>query len=90
MAEATEQPAAAGDASDLAALLDEVDDAAYWSEHLTLAADLVAGPVLDCPVPARKLFDGIALGFLLEEAKCSTARLRDAVDRLADHLGVRL
>ena len=90
MAETTGRPAADGDAPDLAALLKEVNDAAYWSEHLTLTADLVAGSVLDCPIPARGMSDGIALAFLLEEAKCSTTRLRDAVDRLADHLGVRL
>lgn len=74
----------------LAGLMTEVNDAAYWSEHLVLTADVVSDGVLDCPVPARHLGDGIALCFLLEEAKCSTSRLRDAVDALAKHLGVRL
>ncbi len=90
MAEATEHPAPDGDALDLAALVEAVNDAAYWSEHLVLCADVVSDGVLDCPAPARGLADGTALTFLLEEAKCSTARLRDAVDELARHLGVRL
>jgi hypothetical protein len=90
MDEATGQTAPAEPRPDLQALLEEVDDAAYWSEHLVLTADVVSHGVLDCPVPARAMSDGIALGFLLEEAKCSTSRLRDAVDKLADHLGVKL
>jgi hypothetical protein len=89
MAEATERPAPADDVPDLAALLREVDDAAYWSEHLVLAADVVSAGVLECLVPAKATSDGIALTFLLEEAKCATVRLRDAVDGLARHLGVR-
>ena len=90
MAETAEQAATAASRPDLQALLEEINDAAYWSEHLVLTADIVADGVLDCPVPARALADGIALGFLLDEAKCSTSRLRDAVDELARHLGVRV
>lgn len=90
MAEARGRPAAAAGAPGLAALLKEVNDAAYRSEHLVLCADVVSGGVLECPIPAKATADGLALDFLLEEAKCLTVRLRDAVDELAGHLGVKL
>jgi hypothetical protein len=89
MAETTEQTATAASRPDLQALLEEVNTAAYWSEHLVLCADVVSNGVLNAPIPARGLADGTALTFLLEEAKCSTGQLRDAVDKLAEHLGVR-
>ena len=50
----------------------------------------MSGGVLECPVPASATADGAALVFLLEEAKCASVRVRDAVDALARHLGVRL
>ncbi len=50
----------------------------------------MAGPALDCPAPARGLADGIALAFLLEEAKCSSLRVREATEKLAGRLGVDL
>ena len=73
-----------------ARLVRELNDAGYWTEHLVLTADVVSGGVLECPVPANATADGAALVFLLEEAKCASVRVRDAVDKLAEHLGVRL
>ncbi len=75
-------------AQETARLFRELDNAGYWVEHLILCADLVAGPVLDCPMPARALADGEALEFLLEEAKAATTRVRDATDALVKLLGV--
>ena len=89
MAETTERPSVVDNAPDLQALLEEVNDAAYWSEHLVLCADVVSDGVPECPVPASATADGAALVFLLEEAKCASVRARDAVDKLAEHLGVR-
>ncbi len=71
-----------------ARLFRELDNAGYWVEHLVLCADVVSGPVLDCPVPTRALADGTALEFLLEEAKAATTRVRDATDALVRLLGV--
>ena len=71
-----------------ARLFRELDNAGYWVEHLVLCADLVSGPVLDCPMPARALADGKALEFLLEEAKAATTRVRDATDALVKLLDV--
>jgi hypothetical protein len=73
-----------------ARLLRELNDAGYWCEHLILTADVVAGGVLDCPIPAKATSDGIALAFLLEEAKCSSLRVREATEKLAGRLGVDL
>jgi hypothetical protein len=49
---------------------------------------VVSGGVLDCPIPAKAVSDGIALAFLLEEAKCSSLRVREATEKLAGRLGV--
>ncbi len=87
MAEATERPASAAD-PEAARLFRELDNAGYWVEHLVLCADVVSGPVLDCPMPARALADGKALEFCLEEAKAATTRVRDATDALVKLLDV--
>jgi hypothetical protein len=86
------EPASAARAADpeTARLLRELNDAGYWAEHLILTGDVVAGPVLDCPIPAKAASDGIALAFLLEEAKCSSLRVREATEKLAGRLGVDL
>ena len=88
MAETTERPPAVD--PETARLVRELNDAAYWTEHLVLCADVVSGGVPECLVPASATADGAALVFLLEEAKCASVRVRDAVDALARHLGVKL
>ena len=46
--------------------------------------------MLECPIPAKATSDGRALAFLLEEAKCSSLRVREATEKLAGRLGVDL
>ena len=81
----------AGDAGrDVADLVEELNDAAYWTEHLVLAADLVAFGVVDADSPVKGVADAMVLQFLPEEAKVASVRVADVTDDPADRLGVKI
>ena len=80
----------AGDAGrDVTDLVEELNDAAYWTEDLVLAADLVAFGVVNADSSVKGMADSTVLQFLLEEAKVASVRVAEVSDDLADRLGVR-
>ena len=81
----------AGDAErEVADLVKGLNDAAYWTENLVLAADLVAFGAVNANNSVKGMADSTVPQFLLEEAKVASVRVAEVTDDLADRLGVRL